>query len=96
MSRSLATFCPSLPSSAHAYELLRSPSVKSVAMTVGTTVLRSVLISVGVVTFNQMTGRKQDLVETSKVALAGAVGIEVFVLAYLALRMPQHKMGAER
>lgn len=86
-------FCASLPSSTSAYDLVvgRPMGLPNVILS---TLGRATLIAAGVYVFQRLMAsgdRRQAPEDIAKNAVAGAVGIEVFVLAYIAWRAHARK-----
>lgn len=71
-------FCPSLPSSEHAYSLVKGEP-KAILGVAGTTLFRAALIGLGI----GLMGDRKHLVKNS---IAGAVSVEAFVIGWIALK----------
>lgn len=80
-------YCPSLPSSETANEVLTNPSLGTVAKVGRDLVLRGALIWIGIASYDAATGREDP--KRLQRAIAGAAGIELFVLGWLWLKKPR-------
>lgn len=76
-------YCPSLPSSDSAYRALSGGGLSAWVEVAGSTLLRGLLISAGLKLFDWNDPKVLQR------GLAGAMGIEAFVLAYTLCKMPQ-------
>ena len=79
-------FCPSLPSSEYAYNLVEGPDrLHAAAGVVGTSLFRGALIAAGITVFGKPG---PDLARN---ALAGAAMVELFVLGWIAFKSANAK-----
>lgn len=83
-----AQYCASLPSSTAAYRLLSEGSGQALVEVVGSTLLRGLLISSGLLVLDLAVGKKPTPMLLAQGA-AGAGAIEVFVLGWTFWKMPR-------
>jgi len=81
-------YCASLPSSTAAYRLLSEGSGQALVEVVGSTMLRGLLISAGLLAFD-LAMRKRPTTRILAQGAAGAGAIEVFVLGWTWWKMPR-------
>lgn len=79
--------CPSLPSSESAYEAISGGGLAAWARVGRDMLLRGALVWVGIAAFDALTGR-EDPHRLAR-AVAGAAGIEAFVLGWTWVKAPR-------
>lgn len=83
-----AAFCPSLPSSESAYELV-SGQPSGLVNVARDLLVRGALVGAGVWVGRRLVGRPVAAGEALQLGLFGSVGIEAFVLLYMLATAPR-------